>query len=84
MKGWGKSPPAATREGPARQTTGASKPNCPAHREACGLVGAAPLKRSPGETPEMDGGIEQNPAYGTAQNPLLPGGNYRKDSQKSG
>jgi hypothetical protein len=31
-----------------------------------GLVGAAPLGE-PGDSPEMDGGIEQNPAYGTAQ-----------------
>jgi hypothetical protein len=31
-----------------------------------GLVGAAPL-REPGDSPEMDGGIEQNPAYGAAQ-----------------
>ena len=30
-----------------------------------GLVGAAPLGE-PGDSPEMDGGIEQNPAYGTA------------------
>jgi hypothetical protein len=29
------------------------------------LVGAAPLGE-PGDSPEMDGGIEQNPAYGTA------------------
>jgi hypothetical protein len=29
------------------------------------LVGAAPLWE-PGDSPEMDGGIKQNPAYGTA------------------
>jgi hypothetical protein len=29
------------------------------------LVGAAP-RGEPGDSPEMDGGIEQNPAYGTA------------------
>jgi len=31
------------------------------------LVGAAPLRGAREESlPEMDGGIEQNPAYGTA------------------
>jgi hypothetical protein len=30
------------------------------------LVGAAP-SGEPGDSPEMDGGIEQNPAYGTAR-----------------
>ena len=29
------------------------------------LVGAAP-RGEPGDSPEMDGGIEQNPAYGMA------------------
>jgi hypothetical protein len=36
-------------------------------REAFGLVGAAPRRGAREILPEMDGGIEQNPAYGTAR-----------------
>jgi len=36
-------------------------------REAFGLVGAAPRRGAREILPEMDDGIEQNPAYGTAR-----------------